>query len=70
MKFGEAVSYYLEQQGMSAGELARRTGFSKAYISKLRSGQCSDPTFERAIAIIAALEVGIEEFIAMKDSDK
>lgn len=69
MKFGEAVSYYLREKNMSAGELSRRTGFSTAYISKLRSGQCADPTFQRAIAIINALDVDMDDFIALQTSD-
>ena len=69
MKFGEVVSHFLKEKNMSAGELSRRTGFSESYISKLRRGRCDDPSFRKAIAIIAALEVDIEEFIAMVDSD-
>lgn len=68
MKFGEAVSYYLKEKSMSAGELSRRTGLSESYISKLRRGRCDEPSFQKAVAIINALEVDMDEFIELQTS--
>ena len=70
MKFGEAVSHFLKEKNVSAGELSRRTGLSESYISKLRRGRCDDPSFRKAIAIINALEVDIDDFIAAEDSNE
>ena len=67
MKFGDAVSYYLAEKGMTAKELAKKSGFTEAYISQLRGKRGNDPTFTRAIAIIDALGVDIDEFAAKVD---
>lgn len=70
MEFGETVSYYLVKLDMSAREVANRAGLTEAYMSKLRNGQCKDPTFKKALAIIGALGVTVEEFISMEKSDE
>ncbi len=60
MEFGAVFNYYLIELGLTAREVAKRTGFTEQYISQVRKG--SDPTFARAVAIIDALGVDIDEF--------
>ena len=63
MRFGETVSYYLISLDMQASELCEKTGLSKSYISKLRSGDVAEPTFDKALKIIDALGVDVDEFV-------
>lgn len=62
MKFGDVVNYYLAKSGLTARDVARKSGLSEQYVSQIRKGV--DPTFTRAIAIIDALGVDIDEFEA------
>ena len=62
MKFGDVLNYYLAELGMTARDVARRSGLSEQYVSQIRKGV--DPSFTRGIAIIDALGVGIDEFEA------
>lgn len=62
MKFGDVLNYYLTELGMTARDVARKSGLSEQYVSQIRKGV--DPSFTRAIAIIDALGVDIDEFEA------
>lgn len=62
MKFGDVLNCYLTELGMTARDVARRSGLSEQYVSQIRKGV--DPSFTRGIAIIDALGVGIDEFEA------
>ena len=63
MEFGDVVTYYLKEKGMTAKQLADKSGLTESYISQVRSGRSSDPTFSRAVAVIQALDVDIDEFM-------
>jgi transcriptional regulator with XRE-family HTH domain len=56
----------LEARGMSQGELARRAGKDKGYISKLARGACR-PSVDNAAEIAEVLGTTIEELFELVD---
>lgn len=54
---------YREARGVSLTGLARQLGppYTSSYLSKVERGACV-PSFDRALAIARALDIGMEEF--------
>lgn len=69
MTFAEVMFKAMEERGMNAKQLADASGVSQQYISKLKTAWVKDPTFDKAVAIIRALNMDIDEFarLTMKD---
>jgi len=63
LNFGKAISYFLEEKGMSQGDIMRATGLERAYISKLVNNGISYPRKETIEKIAGALGVSAEEII-------
>lgn len=64
MTFADAMIRRMQELGMRPSELADRSGVSKPYISQLMNGKIVDPTWVKACAIIAALDLAVDEFAA------
>lgn len=62
MTFAELMEQAMREQGITQAELVRRTGLSKQYLSSLAHGGHKDPTFDKAVAIIKALDMNVDEF--------
>lgn len=62
MTFYETLARILEEKGMTAAELSAKTGIGQPYFSRLKSGRTKDVTWEKALTIIAALEMTPNEF--------
>lgn len=62
MTFYETLSYVLEEKGISPAEISAKTGINQSYFSKLKSGHMKDVTWDKALKIIAALEMTPNEF--------
>lgn len=69
MTFYEALDRCMKARGMRYVELSRRTGLYPAYFSKLKRGQAKDVTWEKGLAIIDALGMTPDEFVAVMRSD-
>ena len=71
MEYGKVLAYYLDKQGISPAELARRIGSPRSTISALLNGRAKEPTLGKAKAIADALGVSLEEMAEMvfKDED-
>ena len=67
MKFYDLLEKAMEKRNINATTLSARTGFHKSYFSKLKSGAVKDVTWDRALAIIAALDMTPDEFMALDD---
>jgi len=67
MKYGEVLAYYIEKQGVSAAELARRIGSPRSTVHGLLSGRAKSPTLDTAVAIADALEVPLKDMIKMME---
>lgn len=62
MEFGEAVRHRRSGMGMSLGDLADRTGVSKAMLSEIETGK-KNPTLRVACAIAGGLDCQISDLL-------
>lgn len=67
MTFGEALFKEMYERKMTATVLARRSGVSDQYISKLLNGKVKEPTWPKACALIDALDMATDEFRAVME---
>jgi transcriptional regulator with XRE-family HTH domain len=65
MAYKDVLAYYLDKQGVSAAELARRIGSPRSTINALLKGRAKEPTLGKAKAIADALGVSLEEMARM-----
>ena len=65
MKYAKVLAYYLEKQGVSPAELARRIGSPRSTVHALLNGRAKEPTLGKAKAIADALGVPLEEMARM-----
>ena len=68
MNFYKTLELALKKKGMKAADLCRRTGINSSYFSRLKSGYIKDVTWEKALVIIAALEMSPDEFHNLSES--
>ena len=61
MTYGEVLRSYLDERGLSAGDLARMLGVNRASIYSLLDGRAKEPTLGRAREIADALGVSLQE---------
>lgn len=66
MTFYETFELALEIKGMKASDICAAAGIHSSYFSKLKSGHMKDVTWEKALAIIAALGMTPDEFYALQ----
>lgn len=67
MNFRERLRYEMEYQGLSANELAIRTGISKRTIDNYLKAEPQEPGVTNAYKIAKALNVSIEYLISGKE---
>ena len=70
MTFYETLEIAMLSRGLRAADICAKTGINAAYFSKLKSGHTKDVTWEKALMIIAALDMTPDEFYALQISDK
>ena len=68
MTFYETLIIAMEHTGLKFSDLCDRTGFYPSYFSNLKKGIAKDVTWERALAIIHALDMTPDEFAALQRS--
>lgn len=69
MTFYETMKLVMDERGIKPADLCERTGFHPSYFSKLKSGHMRDVSWDRAIAIILALDMTPDEFYARQSGD-
>ena len=52
------------QRGWTQGDLHRKTGLERSYLSRLESGKVHDLSLKNAILICRAFGITVEEFVA------
>lgn len=62
MDFYTTLERVMQKKGITAAELARRTGFHRSYFSELKQGRMKGVSWDKALLIIAALEMTPSEF--------
>lgn len=66
MSFREAMNAALQLKGLKPADIASDT-VNASYISKLQTGRVKDPTWQKALAIIRALDMYPDEFSELED---
>lgn len=69
MTFYKALEKAMEIKHVNAAELSKRTGLYQSYFSKLKTGEAKDATWEKAILIVHALGMTLDEFSALANED-
>lgn len=69
MKFGEVVQLYLDEQGISQSELARRMGTGRQTVSSLMEEKRVSPRLDTAVSVAAALGVPLQEMVDRMKED-
>lgn len=67
MGFYQAMYVVMQAKGITAAELSRKTGLRKSYFTELKNGRVKSPTWQNALAIMAALGMTPDEFAALED---
>ena len=67
MSFYDALAVVMHDKGITAAELARKTGIRKSYFTELKNGRVVSPSWDYALLIIAALGLTPNEFAAIED---
>ena len=62
-KLGSKVRFYRQGKGWSLGDLADRSGVSKAYISDLENGAAGKPNIQYVFNVAVALDVTLEDLL-------
>ena len=69
MTFYEALEIVMKEKGIKPADICAKTGLNDPYFSKLKSGHMKDVTWEKALVIIAALDMTPDEFEAIQYPD-
>lgn len=64
MTFYETLEAIMAERGIKPVDLCERTGFHPSYFSKLKNGHMQSVSWEKAVAIISALDMTPDEFLA------
>lgn len=67
--FGETLAYAMKSHGIKQTELSEKSGVYQSYVSRILSGKLTDPTFTKAIALIHALGMSTDEFVALQEKE-
>lgn len=62
-KLGAKIRFYRQGRGWSLGDLAERSGVSKAYISDLENGAAGKPNIQYVFNIAVALDVTLDDLL-------
>ena len=63
MTFGEVVQLYIDEQGITQSELARRMGCARQTVSSVCEEGRRAPRLDTAMAIADALGVSLQEMV-------
>src|SRR5690606_14718918 len=69
-EFGVALEHYLEKRKMNQTELAKETGVSVGYISRLISGQRKAPSVPVAVSIVKTLGMPTSYLLKILDLEE
>jgi len=63
-EWGKCIRELRLQRNMSQGDIFRKTGLERNYLSRLETGKIKDPTIRTVIRIAGALEIDIDELVS------
>ena len=68
MNIGETIRTFRLQKGMSQGDIEKRTGLLRCYLSRVENGH-TIPSLDTLAKIAAAMDVALAQFFAESNSD-
>ncbi len=68
MNIGETIRNYRLQKGMSQGDIEKRTGLLRCYLSRVENGH-TIPSLDTLAKIASAMELPLAQFFADRDED-
>lgn len=68
LSFYETLSIAMQQRGLRAADISRKTGIYQSYFTKLKKGEMKDVTWSNALLIIDALGMKPSEFYELSVS--
>lgn len=68
MNIGETLRNFRLQKGMSQGDIEKRTGLLRCYLSRVENGH-TIPSLDTLAKIAAAMEVPLAQFFADNSAD-
>ncbi len=68
MNIGETIRNFRLQKGMSQGDIEKRTGLLRCYLSRVENGH-TIPSLDTLAKIASAMEVPLAQFFADSASD-
>src|SRR5438309_11793935 len=63
MNIGETIRNYRLQKGMSQGDIEKRTGLLRCYLSRVENGH-TIPSLDTLSRIAGAMEIGLSQFFS------
>ena len=69
MTFYETLAVIMDEKGLRPRDICERAKIPAPYMSQLKNGHTKDPTWERGVAIITALGMTPNEFVARMNED-
>ncbi len=69
MQFGEVVACYLEEQGLTQSDLARRMNTGRSTINSMIIGKRRGPRLDTAVEVAEALGVPLQEMVERMKED-
>ena len=67
MSFYVTLEYVMNEKGITAAELSRRTGLYRSFFTNMKKGRAKTPSFENAVKIIHALGMTLDEFVELEN---
>ncbi len=68
MNIGETIRNYRLQKGMSQGDIEKRTGLLRCYLSRVENGH-TIPSLDTLAKIATAMDLPLAQFFAENDGD-
>ena len=65
MNIGRAVRVLRTRAGMTQGDVARRAGWERSYVSELEGGKVKNPSFDTVIRFVQAVKASCDEFMSL-----
>lgn len=69
MNIGETIRNFRLQKGMSQGDIEKRTGLLRCYLSRVENGH-TVPSLETLAKIAEALDIALSQFFAESSGDE
>lgn len=64
LNFAGALKKLREKKGLSQGDVFRKTGLERTYISRIEHGEIMDPRLTTVVILARALDLSVDEFVA------